>query len=135
VTAAPTWPGTRQRARQAIRADGGQATVELALALPVLCLLLLGIVQLLVVASDQLAVIQAARVGARAAAVAADPASTGAPAAIRAGPTSAHASVSIGDGVVTVTVSVVNHTDVPLIGALLPDIVVTGSAAMQLEPP
>ncbi len=55
------------------RSRRGQATVELALALPVLCMLLLGVVQLAVVVRDQLGVIDIARVGARAASVAADP--------------------------------------------------------------
>ena len=36
---------------------------------------------------------------------------------------------------VTVTVTHVTHTDVPLIGALLPDITVTAAATMALEPP
>ncbi len=36
---------------------------------------------------------------------------------------------------VTVTVSHVTETDVPLIGALLPDITVTATATMALEPP
>jgi hypothetical protein len=36
---------------------------------------------------------------------------------------------------VSVTVGHVTHTDVPLIGALLPDVTVTATATMALEPP
>jgi Flp pilus assembly protein TadG len=121
------------------RADSGQATVELALATPVLCLLLLGIVQLVVVVRDQLAVIEAARVGARAAAVAADPggAASGAIGGIAdtGSPTRARVSTAASGQYVTVTVTAVSVTDVPLIGALLPDVEVSGRATMILEPP
>jgi len=34
-----------------------------------------------------------------------------------------------------VTVTAISATDVPLIGALLPDVEVTGRATMLLEPP
>ena len=51
--------------------DRGQAAVELALCLPLLFIFLLGIVQLVVIVRDQLAVQLAAREAARAAAVAA----------------------------------------------------------------
>lgn len=49
--------------------DRGQATVELALALPLVGLLLLGLVQVAVVARDQVLVAHAAREAARSAAV------------------------------------------------------------------
>ena len=49
--------------------DRGQATVELALLLPLVALLLLGLVQVAVVARDQVLVAHAAREAARAAAV------------------------------------------------------------------
>jgi len=114
------------------RADGGQATVELALATPVLCLLLLGIVQLVVVVRDQLAVVDAARVGARAAAVAADPAGAAAGVTTLDG---AQVSTAVQGQFVTVTVTATSPTDVPLIGNLLPDVEVTGRATMLLEPP
>ncbi len=109
--------------------------MELALAMPVLCLLLLGIVQLSVVVRDQLAVIEAARVGARAASVAQDPAS--AASAVLGGAAGRDARVTtVVDGrFVTVTVRAISTTDVPLIGALLPDIEVTGHSTMLMEPP
>ena len=118
--------------------DCGQATVELALATPVLCLLLLGVVQLVVIVSDQMAVIEAARVGARAAAAAADPgdAAAAAVAGVAGRRIPAMRVSTTDDGrFVTVVVSADSVTDVPLIGALLPDVEVSGRASMVLEPP
>jgi TadE-like protein len=115
--------------------DRGQATVELALCLPLLFMFLLGIVQLVVIVRDQLAVQLAAREAARAAAVTAssDAPSGAAHRAITLRPLLVVSAVSI--DAVTVTVSHVTPTDVPLIGALLPDITVTATATMALEPP
>jgi Flp pilus assembly protein TadG len=117
------------------RRDRGQATVELALCLPLLFLFLLGIVQLVVIVRDQLAVQLAAREAARAAAVASsDGAAQGAAnRAVALRPLMVLTGVSI--DTVTVTVSHVTHTDVPMIGALLPDITVSAKATMALEPP
>jgi Flp pilus assembly protein TadG len=118
------------------RHDRGQATVELALCLPLLFLFLLGIVQLVVIVRDQFAVQLAAREAARAAAVATSSDAAAQRAANRAvtlRPLMVLTSASI--DTVTVTVSHVTHTDVPMIGALLPDITVSAKATMALEPP
>jgi Flp pilus assembly protein TadG len=118
------------------RPDDGQATVELALCLPVVVLLVLGVVQVAVVVRDQLAVELAAREGARAAAVSAAPADAGASAAARAAPSlSLDTTTVVGAGTVTVTVSAPSHTDVPLIGALVADVRVSATVTMALEPP
>jgi Flp pilus assembly protein TadG len=122
--------------RSPARSDRGQATVELALCLPLLFMFLLGIVQLVVVVRDQLAVQLAAREGARAAAVAASSASAAQGAATHAvtlRPLSVTTNVS--GSTVTVRVTHVTPTDVPMIGLLLPDITVTAEATMTLEPP
>ena len=116
--------------------DRGQATVEFALALPLVAILVLGVVQLVVVARDQLAVELAAREGARAAVVAASPAaaaSTAATSAVRLDPldVAVHAA---GDRV-TVTVRHRTSTDVPLIGAVIGDVEVSATVTMQREPP
>ncbi len=116
--------------------DPGQATVELALCLPMLCVLLLGVVQVAVVVRDQLSVELAAREAARAAAVAADASGAGtsaARAAVRLAPLDVR--ISTGDATVTATVRYVDHTDVPLIGMLLPDVTVSADVTMRLEPP
>lgn len=118
------------------RRDRGQATVELALALPLVCLLLFGIVQVAVLGRNQLAVQSAAREAARAAAASGEPRA--------AGTTAAHRAVAlrpliveIGESgeTVTATVRYADHTDVPLIGALMPDVVLTATVTMAIEPP
>lgn len=116
--------------------SGGQATVELALCLPFACLFLLAAVQLGLIVRDQLAVVAAARDGARAAAVAADPAAAAgraARAAVALAPLDV--GVSAADRLVDVHVRYVSRTDVPLIGALLPDVTLEASSTMVVEPP
>ncbi len=116
--------------------DRGQATVELALSLPLVCLMLFGIVQVAVLGRDQLAVQLAAREAARAAAVAGDPIAAGRTAALRA-VALRPITVEIREnaGAVTATVRYTDHTDVPLIGALLPDVDFTATVTMAVEPP
>lgn len=118
------------------RRDHGQATVELALSLPLLFVFLLGIVQVVVIVRDQLAVQLAAREAARAAAVAASSGTSAGTAASRAiGLRPLQVTTTSSASSVTVTVTHVTRTDVPLIGALLPDVVVSSTATMALEPP
>lgn len=118
------------------RRDRGQATVELALCLPFVCLLLCAVVQVAVIARDRVAVQHAAREGARAAAVSAEPTEAARRAVARA--TSLQPlviAVSETDGLVTVKVTFVDDTAVPLIGALLPDVQVTAEVTMAVEQP
>jgi len=116
--------------------DRGQATVELALCLPLLCVFLLAVVQLVVIVRDQLAVQLAAREAARAASVTT---STGASAQSAAEHSVALqpllVSTDSSADTVTVTVTHLTHTDVPLIGALIPDVDVEATVTMALEPP
>jgi Flp pilus assembly protein TadG len=115
--------------------DRGQATVELALSLPLLCVLLLAVVQVAVVARDRLAVQLAAREAARAASVSADrtAATVAALRAVALRPIEVE--VTEVAGAVTATVTYTDPTDVALVGALLPPVVVTASVTMALEPP
>jgi Flp pilus assembly protein TadG len=118
------------------RGDRGQAAVELALGLPLVFLALLAVVQVVLVARDQLAVIHAAREGARAAAVA-DGAGAGEPAARAAlglDPGRAEVVARRGGGRAVVTVRYRSPTDVPLVGAVLGDVTVQATATMLLEP-
>lgn len=117
--------------------DSGQAAVEVALVLPVVALLLLLVVQAALVVRDQVLVVHAAREAARAAAV--DPAA-GAPrrAALAAAPLDpARTQVEVGPGrrgrLVAVTVSYRSATVAPFVGALVPDLVLRGRAAMRRE--
>jgi Flp pilus assembly protein TadG len=120
-----------------LRPPSGQASVELALALPVLVLVLLLVVQAGLVVVDQVAVVEAAREGARAAAV--DPSPDAARRAavtgrLTRGPTDVR--VSRGGGApAAVTVRIVHRspTDVPLVGPLLPDVTLDAEAVMADE--
>lgn len=120
----------------AARRDRGQATVELALVLPILCTLVAGLLQVMVIGRNQLAVQLAAREAARAAAVSAQPASAAIAAAHRA-VTLRPLSVEISEsaGVVTAIVTYHDPTDVPLVGAVLPSIELTATVSMAVEPP
>lgn len=116
--------------------DRGQATVEFALALPLVALLVLGIVQLVVIARDQLAVELAAREGARAAAVAAAPAPAAAAAARQAVALDPlDVTVVTESNRVSVTVVHSSVTDIPLIGLFVGDVEVSATVTMQREPP
>lgn len=126
---------TGRRTAGSTDADRGQAVVELALALPLLALLMLTLVQLTVVVRDQLAVVHAAREGARAAVVSGAPDGDGAAAARQATSlTPLEVSVGHADGSARVTVRYRSPTDVPLIGAVLPDIDIQSTATMREEP-
>jgi Flp pilus assembly protein TadG len=116
------------------RDDRGQATVELVLVLPLLLVIALGILQVALVARDVVAVQHAAREAARAAAVEPGPAAA-ADAAERVLPGAATTVVvrgAVGEPV-RVRVDFRSRTDVPLIGALLPDAELHAEAVMRVE--
>lgn len=115
--------------------DRGQAVVELALAVPLVCLLALGVAQVGLVARDQLLVHHAAREAARAAAVSASPVAAAQGAIDRLSLSSARTTVATSDSSVRVTIEVVSRTDLPLIGALVPDARLRSSVVMAREPP
>jgi len=120
--------------RRRARAEAGQATVELALLLPVLVLALVAVVQVAVVVRDQVAVVEAAREGARAASV--DPAGGAAERAAHRVLAGAQVDVGPRPAVgrpITVTVTYRAVTDLPLVGALFPDPELRASAVMRVE--
>ena len=120
--------------------EGGQATVELALLLPVVAVLLLVVLQVGLVARDVVLVTHASREAARAAAVDDDPAAPARAAAASSGldPDRLHVTTH-GRGAagsrVTVEVTYRVPTDVPIIGALVHDRTVTSHATMRVETP
>jgi len=122
---------SRQRRSQGC---SGQATVELALALPLLMVFLLGAVQLTLVIRGQLAVTHAARAAARAASVSASP-TRAAAAAARSATSLERLDVRTENGTRTVRVTVLAlvATDVPLVGALIGDVTVSATAVMAVE--
>lgn len=120
--------------------DEGQATVELALVLPVFVLLILLLLQVGVLVRDQVLVIHAAREGARAAAVTDANADAAEKAAFAAAglPLQSTEVVTTPPGpkhdLVQVQVHYTDPTDVPIIGRLLGDVRVTGTVSMRMEP-
>jgi Flp pilus assembly protein TadG len=115
--------------------DAGQATVEVALTLPFLCVVLLGVGQVAVVARDRLAVQLAAREAARAASVATDHAAARLAAERVVSLRPLQVSVTEGAGTITVTVAYDDPTDVPVVGAVLPTVTVSATVTMAVEPP
>ena len=116
--------------------DRGQAAVELALALPVVVLLLLGMLQVALVGRDQLAVELATREAARAAAVSADPVAAARLAAERVTTLRPlQVAVSAGPTTVTVTVTHPSATDVAMVGRMIGDVQLRASVTMAVEPP
>lgn len=116
----------------------GQAALELALVLPLLAVLLLVVVQAALLVRDQVLVVHAAREAARAAAVDSSP---GAPrrAALASAPLDPNrltvrvvASGGVGTAI-SVTVSYRSPTSAPIIGPLLPSILLEGRASMRRE--
>jgi Flp pilus assembly protein TadG len=118
--------------------DRGQASVELALVLPLVALLLLAIVQVGLVVRAQVLVTHAAREAARAAAVDDDPHAAAAAAAASATLDPARLVVTAegrGEAGSQVHVHVIYRapTGVPLVGALLGDVTLTADATMRVE--
>ena len=120
------------------RRSEGQAAVELALALPLVALLLLALIQLGFLVRDQVLVVHAAREGVRQAAVdaASDAARRAAAASSGLAPERLSVSVSgrAGPGSrVQVTVHYRAPTNVPLVGAVIGDVDMHASATMRIE--
>lgn len=115
--------------------ETGQATVEVALVLPVLVLLLLVAVQTVLVGRDQIAVVHAAREAARRASV--DPDAAAAQAAAEAVVPGAVARLprsrpAVGE-MIAVEVTYRSPTDVPGVGPLLPTVPMSARAVMRVE--
>lgn len=121
-----------------LRAERGQATVELALALPVVLLALALVVQVALLARDRVAVVHAARAAARAAVV--DPTVGTATRAARAsgGALSAAAVQLDGDpspgGLLGVTVTA-RPTTVPLVGHVVAGVQLRERLVVLVEGP
>ena len=120
------------------RGSGGQAAVELALALPLVAMLLLALVQLGFLVRDQVLVVHAAREGVRQAAVESSVDAARWAAAGSSGLAAGRMQLSMtgrgGPGShVRVTVSYRAPTDVPLVGAVIGDVDMHASATMRVE--
>jgi len=120
------------------RGDGGQASVELALVLPLVMVLLLAVVQLGLLVRDQILVVHAAREAVREAAV--DPAADAPRRAALASSTLVETRLTVtttGRGAagsrVRVEVAYRASTGVPLLGAAMGDLTLRASATMRVE--
>jgi len=120
------------------RGDGGQASVELALVLPLVMILLLAVVHLGLLVRDQILVVHAAREAAREAAV--DPAADAPRRAAVASSTLTDSRMTVtstGRGApgsrVRVEVTYRSSTGVPLLGAAVGDLTLRASATMRVE--
>lgn len=116
------------------REERGQATVEFAIVLPAILVVLLLIFQAMVVGHDYLLVMNAAREAARAAAV--DPTDRDAVDAVLRTLPDAQLIVNRGGGIgtpVEATVRWQAPTSLPLIGALLPDPWLEATITMRAE--
>jgi Flp pilus assembly protein TadG len=133
---------TEARARSSHRhgREGGQASVELALLLPVVALLLLVILQIGVLGRDLVLVSHASREAARAAAVDDDPDAAVAAARDASGLDPRRLEVAVtgraaAGSRVRVTVTYRARTDVPLVGGLFGDRTLRSTTTMRVEEP
>lgn len=103
--------------------------------MPLVCLLLLAVVQVGLVVRDDLVVLHLAREAGRAASVSATPAAA-ARGALTAGPPIG-ASVTVTDArdTVRVVVAATSRTRVPIVGLLVPDVRLRAEVVMAREPP
>lgn len=116
--------------------ESGQATVELAIILPFIVLLAAALIQCGLIVVDQLAVWNAARSAARAAAISSDPQSSAQQAANDAvGLRPLQVTITNIDDVVSAHVVYVDHTNFSLIGWLFPEISLEATVAMLREIP
>jgi Flp pilus assembly protein TadG len=109
--------------------------VELALTLPLVAMLVLGVVQLALLVRQQVVVVDAARQAARAGAVDPDPSAPRRAALAGSGLDPARLAVDVARtaGRVEVRLHYADPTDVALIGPWLPDATLSGTAAMRDE--
>ena len=127
--------GTGRGAHACARPDhAGQSTVEFALVLPMIFGLLVLVFQVALVSRDEVLVTHAARAAVREASVTPDTARVAA--AARRSLASADVRVvqrgAVGEPV-EVEVSYVSVTDLPIVGALLPDLTLHSHAVMRVE--
>ena len=115
--------------------DDGQAAVEFAMALPVIVVVMLAIVQVAVAMRDEIAVELATREGARAAVVTTDVVGAANTAARRAVDLPIDVTAASHGGLVTVTVTYTDPTDIAVIGRFIGPIVHRATVTMVLEPP
>ena len=131
----PSSTGCDRHRTRWLRGEHGQASVEFALALPIVVVMALGLVVVGTAVRNELAVELAAREGARAAAVSGTPTIAAAHAANRAVDLPIEVTTTSDGSTVTVTVTYVDPVDVAIVGSLIGPVTHVASATMTLEPP
>jgi len=123
------------RSRRALGSARGQATVELALVLPLVLTLALVVVQVGLVARDSVRVTHAARSATRAASVGLDDESVRRAASQGSGLAPSRLDVVVAHAGEWVTVRVTYRcpTDVPLVGTIAPAVVLRDQLTMRME--
>ncbi len=123
----------RRRVAQGSHEDG-QSTVEFALLLPLVVFAALAVIQVGLVVRDRVAVVHAAREAARAASVDPDPgrAVRAARRTLPAAEVTVGARPEVGEPI-SVEVSYRSVTNLPLVGPLFPDPVMTSRVVMRVE--
>lgn len=109
----------------------GQATVEFALVLPLVMTVLTLLVHLGTISAAQLHIVEQTRLAARAASLAEDPRAAAA-AVVESASTSVD--VWFDDEIVTVSVSRILRSEVPIIARFIPAVVVRSRLTMAREP-
>lgn len=113
----------------------GQSTVEFALVLPVLLVVVLGILQVGAVVSAEIRLVHLCRMAARAAAVSGEPSASARLVIERfAENDDVSVQVTTDDDTVTVVVRQNLPTDVALVGDLVPDVTLEESLTMLVDP-
>jgi Flp pilus assembly protein TadG len=122
------------RTRRSACPQSGQATVELALVLPLVIFLVLAVLQAALVVRDYVATVHAAREAARAASVDPDPAAAAEAArrVLRDARVTTGARPAVGDPL-AVTVGYRSHTNLPMVGPLFPDPELHATVTMRVE--
>ena len=114
--------------------DRGQATVEFALCLPLVGVILLLMAQLLVVGLAKVQLVNATRDATRTAAVSAEPSMAVGRAVSRLGLDGVTTSVSTDAQWVTVTLRQTVVTDLPIVGSWIDDVELSQTLTMMREP-
>lgn len=115
--------------------DRGQATVEFALCLPLVLIVMLTMAQLVIIGLQKVRLVHTTREAARSAAIAGDPATSAARAVESLGARDVEVVTSTDEGWVTVRVRQTFRTDIPVVGPWLPDIELEEEVTMLREPP
>ncbi|MEI8322228.1 MAG: TadE family protein [Actinomycetes bacterium] len=114
--------------------ERGQATIEFALALPLLVVFVMLIAQFAIVARQQLALWEVARDAARLASVSPNPQTAAQEIVAQNGFSTSAVVATNSDGITQVSLTFKENTSLPLLGPFIPSITLRAHVAMLTEP-